>query len=455
MTLKIKEIPAPILDHPTIKPILTDETITERKNKLLAHMMENDISTLVIYADKEHGSNFEYLAGFIPRFEEALLVMTISGEMSYILGNENANKASKARLSGKGIKCPIFSLPNQPMSETTPLVAYLEEANWDFSGQVGLVGWKLLPEVMRATFDIPMMIVEAIMEMVDKEKLVNATGMMIDPVDGVRTTNNANEIVHYEYGASLASDNLLRAMDALAIGVSEQEVGHLLQSNGQYPTIVTIAAFGERFEKANLYPTHRQLKEGDKVALTVAYKGGLSSRCGYAVETVEQLEQRDSGYLEEVVIPYMSAYFKWLETIKIGINGHDFYEQFEASYPKSKYGWHLCPGHLVADEEWLSSPFYSGSKAFVKSGMIFQIDFIPSQTGHQGVSAESTIVMADEALRLELKRDYPEFWQRVEKRRDYIVNELGISLSDEILPLASTVGYLRPMFLNKELVIVK
>ena len=455
MTIKIKKIPSPTIDNPNTKTILSDDTIHERKNKLLQRMATNNISTIVIYADKEHGSNFEYLAGFIPRFEEALLVMTIKGEISYVLGNENANKASKARLAGKGIKCPIFSLPNQPMSTTRSLVSYLEEVTWDLTGQVGLVGWKLLPEIMSESFDVPMMIVEGITQLIGPDKLMNKTGMMIDPVEGIRTTNNANEIVHYEYGASLASDNLLRAMNALTIGVSEFEVGDILQSKGQYPTIVTIAAFGERFNKANLYPTHRQLTLGDKVALTVAYKGGLSSRCGYAVENLEQLKDREDGYMEQVVLPYMQAYFQWLETIKIGINGHAFYEQFATNYPQEIYGWHLCPGHLVADEEWLSSPFYPESKAFVKSGMIFQIDFIPSQTGHHGVSAESTIAIADEALRHELSTNYPEFWSRVQKRRAYLMEYIGLQLNEEVLPLASTVGYLRPMLLNQAFAVVK
>ncbi|MGX6961320.1 M24 family metallopeptidase [Vagococcus xieshaowenii] len=448
MTLRIDTIKQPSLDNPHKKTMLTDETLQERKQKVLIAMNRQNISTLVIYADKEHGSNFEYLAGFIPRFEEALLIMTIEGHISYVLGNENANKASKARLTGKGIKCPVFSLPNQPMAQDKVLTDYLEEATWNTEGKVGLVGWKLLPASMQQTFDVPFMIVEALQAIVGNQRMINATGLMIDPAYGVRTTNNANELVHYEYGASLASDNLLNAMNHLAVGMSEFEVGHLLQSKGQYPTIVTISAFGERFEKANLYPTERKLSSGDKVALTVAYKGGLSSRCGYAVHSLEELEETDPGYLDEVVKPYMNAYFMWLEMIKIGTNGHDFYQTFDANYSKETYGWHLCPGHLVADEEWLSSPFFFGSKATVKNGMIFQIDFIPSQTYHHGVSAESTIAIADETLRKELQNTYPDFWKRVINRRVYIEEELGVQLSEEVVPLASTVGYLRPLMLD-------
>ncbi|MCB6314262.1 Xaa-Pro aminopeptidase, partial [Gordonibacter pamelaeae] len=67
----------------------------------------------------------------------------------------------------------------------------------------------------------------------------------------------------------------------------------------------------------------------------------------------------------------------WLETIKIGINGNDLYEAIEAVLPKKAYGWTLNPGHLCADEEWMSSPVYPASKEVLKSGMLLQIDIIP------------------------------------------------------------------------------
>ena len=38
----------------------------------------------------------------------------------------------------------------------------------------------------------------------------------------------------------------------------------------------------------------------------------------------------------------------------------------------------------------------------------------------------------------------------VQKGRKYIINELNISLNDDVLPMCSTVAYLRPFLLNKE-----
>ena len=264
MNIVVKQAPAPKPDH-SGKPIfLSDETIEWRKEKVLKLMQEANLSSIVIYADKEHGSNFEYLTGFIPRFEEGLQILNQDGSSTLVLGNENFNKVKFSRVESEGVHCPLFSLPNQPMGDFRPLAHYLRQVNFDLSKKVGLVGWKLLSndfDDFHQEFDLPAFILDALAEVIGKDKLVNATQIYMHPDRGVRVTNNANEIAHYEYGASLASDAVLSALNALKEGVKETEIGNLLNRDGQYQTVVTISAFGERFIKANLYPTDRQLKK--------------------------------------------------------------------------------------------------------------------------------------------------------------------------------------------------
>lgn len=456
MNIIVKDVLAPKPDNSGEPILLSDDTIRLRKQKILNLMQESNLSSLVVYADKEHGSNFEYLTGFIPRFEEGLQILNQDGSSTLVLGNENYNKVRFSRVESDGIHCPLFSLSNQPMNDFRPLAHYLRQANFDTSQKVGLVGWKLLSNDFNdfhQNFDLPAFIIDSLAKVVGKDKLVNATQIYMHPGKGARVTNNANEIARYEYGASLASDAVLSALNALEEGVKETEIGDLLNRDGQYQNVMTISAFGDRFTKANLYPTDRQLKKGDKVALTVSYKGGLSSRSGYAVSNLAELEKVDPGYLDEVLIPYFKAYNWWLNNISIGINGDDFYNSFAEYYPQSKYGWELCPGHLTSDEEWLSSPFYKGSDAIVRSGNIFQVDFIPVQEGHHGVSSESTIALADKNVIQEIQTEYPVLWERIESRRKYLKENLNIHLKPEVLPLTSTLGYYRPFFLNSESVL--
>ncbi len=116
----------------------------------------------------------------------------------------------------------------------------------------------------------------------------------------MRTTNNANEIAHYEYAAALASDGVLDAMDKLELGVSELELGDALVRKGQHTSIVTIASSGPRFVKANMFPTANTVKLGDPISLTVGYRGGSSSRAGVAVHNADELPEAQRDYLERV-----------------------------------------------------------------------------------------------------------------------------------------------------------
>ena len=430
--------------------ILADATIQERKEKILSRMKNENLDCIVVYADIEHGTNFEYLVGFVPRFEEALLVLHQNGKAYLVLGNENLNKVRYSRIEAEAVHAPHFSLPNQPMENTENLTSILSKTGIQECKKVGLIGWKLFTSNVEDNtylFDIPYYIVEAIKELTHGNEICNACSVFIG-AEGARVTNNADEIAHYEFGASLASDCVLDALDAVAIGVSELELGNCLNRYGQRNPVITIAATGERFEKAYLYPKNKLVELGDKMALTVGYKGGLSSRSAYVVNDTEDLPNGVKDYLDVVVKPYYRAICVWLENVKCGMSGSEMYELIENVLPKAQYHWHLCPGHLVADEEWLSSPIYENSDEVLKSGMLLQTDIIPSIPGYGGVSVESTICLADKKLRDEISDKAPELWKRIQSRRKYICEELNIDLSDDVLPMCSTVAYLRPYLLN-------
>lgn len=451
--IELRNIPAPCKDHSEETMLLSDQTMEERKAKVLQAMKERKLTKLVIYADIDHGMNFEYLVGFFPRFEEAILVLDLSGEAFLLLGNENLNKASKARIENTPIHIPYFSLPNQPMDTTLSMKELLVCAQIHENDQIGIIGRKLLTNIKEPQvpyFDVPSYIVDAIKDIVkNHNQICNATELMIGEA-GVRTVNNANELAHYEYGASLASDAMLSTMDRIEVGVKEISLGNELTRDGQYQNVVCIASSGPRYIKGNMLPTNRCVQLGDAISLTVGYKGGLSSRSGYAIANESQLPKDVSNYLQRLVIPYYNAYVTWLETIKIGMKGNEMFQRIETVLPRNEYHWSLCPGHLVADEEWMSSPIYEGSKEEIKSGMMFQIDIIPSLSGYAGVCCESTIALANADLREAIKQDYPELYSRIEKRRDYLINTLGINLPLEVLPLCSSVAYLRPYLLSKE-----
>ncbi|MFV0498587.1 MAG: M24 family metallopeptidase [Bacilli bacterium] len=442
----------------TAPVFLTEETMIHRKNKVLKAMNERNIDVIVIYGDLEHGSNFEYLTGFLTRFEEACLVLHKNGNCYLMLGNENLNKASIARIKNNPIHVPAFSLPNQPMDCDLNFSEYFKKAKISLDMRVGVVGWKLFTSSINdnsKTFEIPSFIIESLKSIVDEQNLINATDIFISPEFGVRITNNANEVARYEYWSQLASVGITKAIDELKVGQSEIEVAEKLNIGGQPNNVVTIAATGARFENANLYPTNKEVKLGDPISLTVGYKGGLSSRAGYVVEDVSQLPEGQKDYVEKLAGPYYSLICKWLEFIKIEKSGCEIYDYVESVFSKANFGWKLNPGHLIAEEEWMSSPIYPASKCKIKSGMLLQTDIIPKIQSYAGTSCESGILIADEKLQDEIKSQYPELYTRFMHRREFATKCLNLKLSEEVLFMNDTVAVYKPLMLGTKFLVKK
>ena len=138
--IKLKEIEAPKPEEGLIPVMLSDETMQNRKARLLENMQKDGFDAVVVYADLEHGSNFEYLCGFLPRFEEALLILHANGKAFMVLGNENLNKAGKARIEAVPIHMPHFSLPNQPMQTEKSVAQILASCELEDAEKIGLIG---------------------------------------------------------------------------------------------------------------------------------------------------------------------------------------------------------------------------------------------------------------------------------------------------------------------------
>lgn len=455
--VELKEIKPPRKDNERKIYQLTEATMLERKNKVLKAMALNELDALVIYCDLEHGSNFSYLTGFVTRFEESLLILHGDGRAYLILGNENTKMANHSRIEAELIHCPFFSLPDQPMDGEEALVEVFKRAALKTGQKVGLVGWKMFTSESgnETIFDLPEYIVNSVAAIAGMDRLSNRTDLFIHSDYGVRAVNNANEIAFYEFGSSLASDCVLDAVAEVTVGKSEMEIADKLVRYGQPTNVIPIAATGERFKNAYISPTDKRVLLGDKLSITTGFKGGLASRSGYAVNEEEELPENQQDYVQKVAAPYYQAIVTWLENIRINRTGSEVYQIIDAVLPKASYQWHLNPGHLTADEEWMSSPLKADSQILLKSGMLLQIDIIPSVPGYAGASCENGIALADQELRAQLADEYPKLWARITERQAYIRNELNIDLPEEVLPLSSGVAYYTPFFLSKNRAFVK
>ncbi len=81
--------------------------------------------------------------------------------------------------------------------------------------------------------------------------------------------------------------------------------------------------------------------------------------------------------------------------------------------------------------------------------MAIQVDVIPATgSDYHTTNIEDTVVLADEALRAAFRQRYPEAWGRIERRRAFMRDVLGIRLKPEVLPFSNLAAHLTPYLLN-------
>ena len=113
------------------------------------------------------------------------------------------------------------------------------------------------------------------------------------------------------------------------------------------------------------------------------------------------------------------------------------------------FGVFLNPGHLIHLDEWMNTPIYPGSTERLQSGQAIQLDIIPA-TGspYFTINIEDGIALLDERGRDGFRDRYPEAWKRIEARRAFMADALGIRPKPEVLPFSNLAGYFPPFLLS-------
>ena len=165
------------------------------------------------------------------------------------------------------------------------------------------------------------------------------------------------------------------------------------------------------------------------------------------------LEQPEDSFFRQVAVPYFRVLATWYQSLHIGVTGSEVDQTVRAAFGNAPFNSALNPGHLVSFDEWVHSPIRPGSAERIASGMALQSDIIPAPLAQgQSLNCEDTLVIADRSLRAEIERDFTEMWQRMQARRTFMRDQLGIKLADEVLPLSTAPAYLPPFWLQDGLV---
>ncbi|MEA2677285.1 MAG: hypothetical protein QOJ81_1426 [Chloroflexota bacterium] len=448
MTARLEEVALPDFGLPEGMPALPAALYRERLDRLRERMERHRYDRLLIYADREHSANLAWLTGFDPRFEEALLVVGPSDAPALLVGNECWPMAGRAPLPMRRHLFQEFSLPGQPRERSRPLREILAGEGVTPGTRVGLVGWKVYarPE----SSDVPAYVVDEVRDLSGATgTVVNATGLVIDPADGLRVINEVEQLAYLEWAACQTSEGVKRLLFGIRPGMTEHEAVALLGWNGTPLSCHLMLTAGPRASFGLLSPSDRVIARGDQFTTAFGIWGALNCRAGFVVADPGELDPHVADYVDRLVAPYFEAVVEWYRALKVGQVGGTLAEIIGRRLGDPFFGVALNPGHQIGLDEWVNSPVWTGSTVELRSGMALQVDIIPATgTDYFTTNIEDGIALADESLRADFAALYPAAWSRVNARRAFMAESLGIALHPDVLPLSNIPAWLPPLLLT-------
>jgi hypothetical protein len=448
MRAHLTQIELPDFGTSEVTPELPASLYAARLGRLREEAERGRFDALLIYADREHSANLSYLTGFDPRFEEALLVIG-EGEPGLLAGNECVGMAEAAPLPMQVHLFQDFSLPGQPNDRSRPLAEILAGYGIGPGSRVGMVGWKWLgPDRIEA----PAFVVDGLRQMVGSTgEVSSATDLLIDSGRGLRVINEVEQLAAFEHAACQTSNGVRNLLFGLEPGMTEREAVRLLEWDGSPLSCHLMLTAGRRAALGLLSPGSRVIGRGDPLTVAFGIWGALNCRAGFVVEDATGLPDLISDYLDKLVAPYFEAVAEWYEALELGLPGSVLQEIVDRRLGDPFFGIFLNPGHQLHLDEWVNTPVGPGSSVELASGMALQVDIIPATgTPYFTTNIEDGIALADESLRTEFARRYPEAWRRIQARRRFMIDVLGIDLDPCVLPFSNIPAFLPPFLLRPD-----
>jgi Xaa-Pro aminopeptidase len=395
-----------------------------------------------------------YLTGFDPRFEEAILIIGPSGDPALLVGNECYSTAGAAPLPLRRHLFQDLSLPSQPRDRSRPLAEILRDEGIDRGTRVGIIGWKTYATVEMS--DAPAFLVDELRRITGTSGVVeNATHLLIDAADGLRVTSEVEQLAYFEWAACQTSQGVRSLVFGLRPGLTELEAVHLLEWNGTPLSCHLMLTAGPRARFGLLSPSDRKIARGDPFTTAFGIWGALNCRAGFIAAGAGDLPNGIGDYVERLVAPYFEAVGEWYRALHVGASGGTLHDIIRRRLGDPFFGISLNPGHQLHLDEWVNSLVGPGSKVEIRSGMALQVDIIPATgTEYFTTNIEDGVAIADESLRRAFAAGYPEAWRRIEERRRFMANVLGIELHPDVLPFSNIPAWLPPYLLRADMAMV-
>jgi len=330
------------------------------------------------------------------------------------------------------------------------LAAILGDEGIGSGSRVGVVGWKSFAD--RSRIEIPAYVVDQLRDLTGPGGLVeNANDVLIEPGMGLRAVAEVDQLAALEYASCRTSDGIRSLFGGLQTGMTEREAVRLLGWNGMPLSCHLMLTAGPRARFGLLSPGDRPIERGDPFTVAFGVWGALDCRAGFVVEDAHELPEGIGDYVERLVAPYFEAIAAWYGALRVGATGRELYDAVMAHLSDPFFGIFLNPGHLIGLDEWIHSPFAAGSTVELRSGMAFQVDVIPATgTDYFTTNIEDGVALGDATLRADFAAAYPDAWGRIQARRRFMRESLGIELHEDVLPLSNLAAHLPPFVLRPD-----
>jgi hypothetical protein len=279
----------------------------------------------------------------------------------------------------------------------------------------------------------------------------NATDLLNDATDCLRVINEVEQLALMEWAACQTSSGVLRLLRGLEPGMIESDAVQLLNWNGWPLSCHLMLTAGVRASRGLLSPGDRPIERGDPFTVAFGIWGALNCRAGFVVEDANELPQGIADYVDRLVAPYFGAVAEWYAALRIGQTGGTLHDIVTLRLGDPFFGIFLNPGHQIHLDEWVNSPISAASTAELRSGMALQVDIIPATgTDYFTTNIEDGIALADEPLRARFADAYPSAWRRIQARRRFMAETLGIDLHPDVLPFSNIPAFLPPFLLRPD-----
>jgi hypothetical protein len=459
--VRLVEVKLPEFGLPQTLAILPAGIFGERLDRLEKRRRAAGLDVFIVYADREHFANIAYLTGFEPRFEEALLILAQGRPPVLVTGPENQAYAAISPLEMELALYPPFGLLGQDRRKTPPLADLLSERSIRHGAAVGVAGWKYFGLSEAADpdswLDAPSFIVDTLRQIVGPGgRVVNATRILMDSTDGMRAVNEIEQLAQFEFAACHASQAIKRVLVGLRPGMREFDAAELMRPIGLPLSCHPMLSTGERTRFGLASPSSATIERGAPFSAAVGVWGALTCRAGWLAADESELPSAAADYLDRLAKPYFACLADWYEALAIGVSGGDLDALVKRHLGDPFFGLLLNPGHLIHLDEWMNSPIYPGSTERLQSGQAIQADIIPATNSpYFTINAEDGVALLDSAGRAAMAERFPDAWERIEARRDFMQHVLGIRLRPEVLPFSNLAGALPPFILAPQRILAR